>query len=248
VPFAGDTVTLTIDAYLGSSSAFIQVSSATVDFGDGSTGTTTGSCVAEATIDHDYRDGAYQPTVTAVTTCGLATTADLRYATTSVRVLPAATPETAAWPTCSTYQLRMTGEDFGTLMGNGRAAITLQNISAAGCNLQGYPGAQLVAANGRLMHTTAQQAATGSYTFPPVVPHRVALAPGALASFNLAYAGNPSGAASDEPYSVACPTSARVHVILPGTRGYGTATVALEACGGGLSASPIVPGPNGFTF
>jgi hypothetical protein len=248
VPFAGDLVTLTIDAYLALTDSSIEVASATVDFGDGSTGTTTGSCAADATIDHAYTDGDYQPTVIAVSTCGLATTADLSHASTPIHVLPAASLVSATWPTCSTFQLHLTGESFGTMMGNGRASITLQNISRAGCKLQGYPGVQLVAPDGRLLPTTVQQATGGAYTFPPVVPHRVALGPGGFASFDLSYAGNPSGAAADEPYAVACPSSAWVRVILPGTREYGTAAVAMGACGGDVGVSPVVPGPNGFSF
>jgi hypothetical protein len=242
VPFAGEPVSLAIDAYLTDSAAVVQVASATVDFRDGSTGTTTGSCIAEATIDHDYRDGTYQPTVTAVTTCGSATTADRRDATMSIRVLPAAPSVSATWPTCSTFQLHMTGENVGAALGNDDARISLQNTSPVSCTLDGYPSVQLVASDGRLLPTTARSATGGSYMFPPVIPHRVALAPGGYASFLLGYAeGN-------EPNFVGCPTPAWVRVILPGTHEYGTAALAMGTCGGRVDVSPVVPGPNGFTY
>jgi Protein of unknown function (DUF4232) len=249
VPFAGDEVTLTIDAYLVQSSTFTHVASATVDFGDGSTGMLRGSCAALATVEHVYhRDGDYQPNVIALITCGVATTPDLSVASTSIHILPAAPPASATWPTCTTFQLHLAGDVIGAAAGTVGVLLTLQNRSAVSCTLRGYPGLQLVAPDGRLLPTTASPATTGGGVFPAVVPHRVALAPGAFASSELSYGDNPSGTASDEPYAVACPTSAWLRVTLPGTREYGTAAVALGACSGRLEVSPIVPGPNGIKF
>ena len=247
VPFAGDTVTLTIDAYLDGSTTS-QIASATVDFGDGSSGTTSDSCTANPTIDHAYSAGDYQPKVISATACEVATAADLTDATTPIYVLPAAPPASATWPTCTTFQLRMTGEFVGAAAGNVEARIVLQNDSAAACKLEGYPSLQLVASDGRFLPTTSKAAPGGAYTFPPVIPHLVALAPEGYASFQVAYADNPSGPESNEPYSVACPASKWARVILPGTHEYGTAAVAIGACGGDVSVSPIVPGRNGFNF
>jgi hypothetical protein len=247
VPFAGDPVTLTIDAYLDGSTG-AQIAAATVDFGDGSSGTTTDSCIARPTIEHAYAAGDYQPKVISARACQVATTADLADATTPVHVLPMASPESTTWPTCTIFQLHFTGETQGAAAGSVGVRVTLKNTSAAGCKIEGYPGLQLIAPDGRLLPTSTHQATTGSMTFPPVVPHRVALAPGGFASFDVGYGDNPSGAAANEPYSVACPASSWVRVILPGTHEYGTAALSMGACSGALDVSPIVPGPNGFSF
>jgi hypothetical protein len=84
--------------------------------------------------------------------------------------------------------------------------------------------------------------------FPAVVPHRVALAPGDVATFMLGYGDNPSGAGLSEPYAVACPVTSAVRVILPGAHEFGTAIVSIAPCEGLVQVSPIVPGADRLTF
>jgi hypothetical protein len=247
VPFAADPLTLTIDAYLDGSTG-AQIAGATVDFGDGSSGTTSDTCTARPTIEHAYTAGDYQPKVISATACEGASATDLANATTPIHVLPVASPASASWPTCTTFQLPFTGETEGAAAGSISVRVALKNASAIGCTIEGYPGLQLIAPDGRLLPTSTHQAATGSMTFPAVVPHRVALAPGGFASFDVGYADNPFGAAANEPYSVACPASSWVRIILPGTHEYRTAALSMGACSGALDVSPIVPGPNGFSF
>ena len=98
-----------------------------------------------------------------------------------------------------------------------------------------------------LRHGTGD-ATTGDYMFPAVVPHRVAIKPGEIASFMIGYGDNPFGPTANEPYDVACPPADAVRVTLPGTSEFGTAHVAIGACGGGVRVSPIVPGANGLRF
>jgi hypothetical protein len=133
-------------------------------------------------------------------------------------------------------------------MGNVATVITLRNVGAGACRLEGYPRVILVAATGRLLPTRDGDATTGDYMFPSVVPHPVALAPGGVASFMIGYGDNPFGAATNEPQGVACPPAIELRVILPGTDQFGTARVAVGACGGVVRVSPIVPGPDGLRF
>jgi hypothetical protein len=186
--------------------------------------------------------------VIAATACGQSVMADLSAASTTLLVFPSASAASARWPTCTTFQLRLTGRSIGAGMGNIADLIVLQNRSATSCKLEGYPGLQLVASDGRLLPTTVAPRSVGAYMFPSVVPHRVALTPGAYASFELGYADIPSGAENNERYNVACPSSAGVRVILPGTHQYGTAALPVGACGGRVDVSPLVPGSSGFSF
>jgi hypothetical protein len=247
--YSGEPVSLRIDAYTSASPPVTVPVNASVDFGDGSVGSTGAACTAPATLEHVYqRGGDYHPRVIVVTTCGQSVTADLSAAATTVLVLPSASAASASWPTCTTFQLRLSGFGLGAAMGNIADLIVLQNRSTTSCTLAGYPGLQLVASDGRVLPTTVAPPSAGAYSFPLLLPHRVALPPGAYASFELGWEDNPSGAGNNEPYAVACPSSAWVRVILPGTDQYGTAALPMGACGGHVEVSPLVPGSTGFSF
>jgi hypothetical protein len=242
-------VGLRIDAYVSAAPPITVPVAATVDFGDGSVGTTGAACAAPAKLEHVYqRGGDFHPRVIAVKTCGRSVMADLSAAATTLLVFPSASPASASWPTCTTFQLRLTGSGIGAGMGNVADLIVLQNRSTTSCKLEGYPGLQLVASCGRLLPTTVAPPSAGAYSFPLLLPHRVALPPGAYASFELGWEDVPSGAGNNEPYNVACPSSAWVRVILPGTHQYGTAALPMGACGGRVDVSPLVPGSSGFSF
>jgi hypothetical protein len=246
--FSGDQITLTVDAYTSNGPIAVPVA-ATVDFGDRTIGATNRLCAAPAPIEHVYgRGGTYRPKVIAVTTCGQPITADLTGASTILRIFPTAPATSASWPTCTTFQLRLIGRSIGAGMGNIADLIVLQNRSTTSCKLEGYPGLQLVASDGRVLPTTVAPPSAGAYSFPPLLPHRVALIPGAYASFELGWEDQPSGAENNEPYAVACPTSAWVRVILPATDQYGTAALPMGACGGHVDVSPLVPGSTGFSL
>jgi hypothetical protein len=174
--------------------------------------------------------------------------ANIASSTTTLHVFPSAPAASASWPACSTFQLHLAGAWTGAGLGNVATQITLTNVSARACTLKGYPGVLLVGADGRPLVTHATPATTGAYLFPAVVPHRVALAPGDVATFKLGYGDNPSGAGLTEPYAVACPVTSAVKVTLPGTREFGTAIVSIAPCEGLVQLSPIVPGANRLTF
>ena len=246
--FAGDPVTLTVSGFVPDSTS-LRIATATVDFGDGSTATVFGSCAARVPTVHAYqRGGDYQPTVTALTGCAGSPAANIPFTATTLHVFPSAPAASASWPVCSTFQLHLAGPWTGAGLGNYATQITLTNVGAHACTLEGYPGVVLVGADGRLLATHATPATTGAYMFPAVVPHRVALAPGDVATFMIGYGGNPSGAGLTEPYAVACPVASAVRVILPGTHEFGTAIVSIAPCEGLVQVSPIVPGADRLTF
>jgi hypothetical protein len=78
--------------------------------------------------------------------------------------------------------------------------------------------------------------------FPAVAPHRVALGPGATASFDLQYGDNPVGAQANEPYAQACPATTEAEVTLPDASGHSVVPVSMAPCGGQVFVSPVVPG------
>jgi hypothetical protein len=125
------------------------------------------------------------------------------------------------------------------------------NISAAGCRLLGYPGLRLLGSSGKALATTVHDAAAGTYLFPPVAPHRVALPPGGYAAFELEYGDNPSGPQASEPQQTACPSANQAEVTLPGaSAGSGGSVVAasMAPCGGDVWVSPVIPGRKLITF
>ena len=244
--YTGQRVTLTIDATRSGSAGDPPLPvSATVDFGDGSSGATT-ACGAPAAVEHVYTyAGHYQPRVTAATTCDPPAPADISFSTTPLIVFPSAPAKSADWPMCTTYQIQIRGHSLGGGMGESEDVVSLENVSSTNCQLDGDPGLQLVAAGGRLLPTKVIVPSDGSLSFPASVPHRVALVPGGVSSFDLDYNLNP---ANNEPDAVACPSAATVRVTLPGSDQYGTVTLAMAPCYGVVRVSSLVPGATGFRF
>jgi hypothetical protein len=250
VLFSGDGVAFTLGAWAGSPANDVPISAATVDFGDGTTAAVAGSCSAGASphkITHVYQaSGQYAARVTSAQLCQPGSGLDVS-ATRPLLVLSSAPPSTRAWPTCTTFQLQMTGIDKGAGLGNVGALFRLKNTSSAGCTLVGYPGIRLVSPTGAILHSDVHDAVNGDYLFPPIVPHLVALEPGGYAAFNLGYGDNPFGPAN-EPYDVACPTARWVRIVLPKTNQFGTASFAMAPCEGRMNVSAIFPGADWVSF
>ena len=223
----------------------LEIATATIAFGDGASGTVRQSCGSPAErlrLHHVYRIAAdYQVSVTSATLCQPGWQLNLDGGE-GIRILPAAAPGTAAWPACTTYQLRMTGGGTGAGLGNVATLIHLTNVSASGCNLEGYPDVRLISSTGTLLPTHVQQAIDGTYMFAATAVGRVALAPGEAASLELGYTDTPFGSAADASYDVACPPARWLRVILPSNHQYGTASVATAPCAGRVEVSPIYPG------
>lgn len=243
--FARDRLTFTVSSGV----TRLRLASATIDFGDGTSAVASGACDGRISVEHAYQKaGDYTVTASQATACDPATEVDVSRASAAVHLFPAAPAASAGWRTCSTFQLALAGPWSGVGLGNVATRITLRNVSRRGCILEGYPDVALVGADGHLLPTHVRRATTGAYLFPAVVPHRVALRPGDVASFMIASTDNPFGPAADEPYAVACPASVAVRVTIPGTHQFGTACVPMGACGGLVEVSPIVPGADGLQF
>jgi hypothetical protein len=157
-------------------------------------------------------------------------------------VLPAAPAASASWPQCSPSQIGITAAGTGAGLGHVGVLFTLRNTSPTSCRLSGYPGIQLLGSNGHALPTTVVPAVTGAYLFPAVAPHRVALQPGALASFDLQYGDNPVGAQANEPYAQACPSATSAQVTLPNANEHSVVPASMAPCGGQVLVSPVVPG------
>jgi Protein of unknown function (DUF4232) len=251
VPFAGDVVPLTARASAGTGGTqWERLASATVNFGDGTTATVRGACTgtslrpasAGLVIRHTYeRTGPVSPQLTTAAVCGHSGHPHVGPGP-SLRVLPAASAASAAWPQCSPSQIGITAASTGAALGHVGVLFTLRNTSSASCRLDGYPGILLLGSNGKALPTMVVRVLNGAYLIPPVVPHRVALQSGAVASFDLQYGDNPVGAQANEPYSQACPSAASAEVTLPNANGHSVVPVSMAPCGGQVLVSPVVPG------
>jgi len=252
VPFTGDAVTLTAQAsthpgFVG----LLRLASVTVSFGDGTSATVTQRCsggdqapaAKGLTLIHSYRRaGQFTAEVTSASICGETGSPDLNGVSAAVRVLPAASAASASWPRCSAGDVRIADHGTGAGLGHVGVLFTVHNVSATGCNLLGYPGLKLLGTGGNALPTTVHDAAAGTYLFPAVAPHRVALRPGGYAAFELEYGDNPTGSQVNEPYSTACPTASQAEVTLPGASAGDVISASMAPCGGDVWVSPVIPG------
>jgi hypothetical protein len=251
-PFTGDTVTLTVQAWTGAGDTQpVRVATATVDLGDGTRASVSGSCAGASlpppgdglAVRHVYRQaGTLSARVTAATVCGQAARPILAGSSASLHVLPSAPAASAAWPQCSKNQVEVTAKGMGAALGHVGVLFTLRNVSSASCRLDGYPGMLLLGSEGQALTTNVVRAVNGSYLILKVVPHPVALPPGVTASFDLEYGDNPGGAQATEPYSQACPSATSTEVTLPNATDHSVVPVRIAPCGGQLLVSPVVPG------
>jgi hypothetical protein len=107
---------------------------------------------------------------------------------------------------CTTDALSASGHDLGAASGNRYVAIVLTNTGTADCTLDGYPGVQLVAADGTPVPTWVVQGLT-----PPAV---VTLAPGTSAWSRAQFGANPDP--GDSPTWPCQPIAAAAQVSPPG--------------------------------
>ena len=251
VVFTGDMAVFTLGATAGSPAVDIPISAATVDFGDGTTAAVDGSCTPGGSpqkVAHIYQSsGHFTARVSSAQLCEPGRGLDFSESR-QVLILPSAPSSTRDWPTCTTFQIRMTGTGQGAALGNVGALFRLQNRSSVGCTLDGYPGIRLVSPTGVILHSDVHEAIDGDYLFPAIPSHRVALEPGSFAAFALGYGDNPFGPGENEPYDVACPTARWVRIVLPQTHQFGTASLAISPCEGRMNVSPIFPGADWISF
>ncbi len=160
---------------------------------------------------------------------------------TTATTAPATTSTTATSTTTSPVgAVACTARDLAiTVAGTQGAAGTLEltfglrNTSAASCPMEGFPGAQLLAATGTQLPTHVVQG--GSYSFTNFAPSPVNLEPGATAYFNLGYSDVPSGNGGQ------CPTAAQIQVFPPHASDDDVVSgQQLIVCDGGtLTVSPV---------
>ncbi|HTS97094.1 MAG TPA: DUF4232 domain-containing protein [Streptosporangiaceae bacterium] len=257
VPFAGDAVALTTQASAGPGTPrWLRLASVTVSFGDGTSGSAAQPCSGPRpapaarglAVGHRYgRAGVFTARVTSARVCAQAGQPSLTWVNATLRVLPAAPAASASWPACAAGAVRVAASGTGAGLGHVGVLFIVRNTSAAGCRLSGYAGLRLLGRAGPLP-TTVRRAGHGTYLFPPVAPHRVALPPGGYAAFELEYEDNPSGAQASEPYAQACPAASQAEVTLPGASGGHVVTAAMAPCGGDVWISPVIPGRSWVGF
>jgi hypothetical protein len=151
----------------------------------------------------------------------------------------------ATWPACAAKRARIAARAIGAGLGHVGVLFTVHNTAAQGCRLAGYAGLRLLGPGARPLPTTVHHSASGTYLFPPIAKHPVALKPGGYAAFMLEYEDNPWGALASEPYAKACPAATGAKVTLPGARAASAINVvsaAMAPCGGDVWISPVFPG------
>ena len=150
----------------------------------------------------------------------------------------------AAGARCHSSQLRVKLGPAGAALGHIGQLVSFENASATRCTLYGYPGLQMLAANGRPIHTQVLRGV--AYTVPSVPERLVSLAPDHEASFDLGY-DDGTGYGNES-----CPTSARVEVTPPNAytpitvvwrmQPYGGGTIQHLRCGQ-ITVSPVFAAP-----
>lgn len=247
VGFTGDTIT----AYAQTSAqAPTALTITRIDFGDGTVVVppAVGGCrprpvqtpeiVNSAAVTHSYTaPGDHTIQIWSHLGCGADQSSE--YNTTTVYSFPAAPAQARGWQRCQSAQLAATVTDLGVAAGNTGIEVVLRNTSTKPCSLEGYPGLQLLDAQGAGLPTTVDHAP--DQLFGMVLPHLVGLAPGQAASFDVGYGDNPTGN-PPPPYQQACPTATQLSIFPPGDTTALSARTAIAPCEGWLTTSPVVPG------
>jgi Protein of unknown function (DUF4232) len=120
---------------------------------------------------------------------------------------PSATPVVAGAPAaCAVSQLTLRVHDEGAATSHFGAIFSFRNASATTCTLYGFPGLQMLDAQGRPLPTSVNWGS--DYVVHAQQPALVTLRPGGEASFQL-------GTTSPDPYGLTCPTSSQLLVTPP---------------------------------
>ena len=144
---------------------------------------------------------------------------------------------TAAPPDCRQDQLDFSVGGSGAATGHFAQVIVLRNTSSQVCSLRGYPGVQLVNADGSDMPTVPRHGA--SFMWNTSTYETVRLAPGAFASFKL-------GGVDMNSTGGQCPVAKTVKIIAPGLFTQVPLQVNWPYCQQGhVDVSPVVAGVRG---
>lgn len=138
---------------------------------------------------------------------------------------------TTSGTTCQANQLDLVREHSGIATGRIGVEVAFHNHGSSACSLSGYPGVQLLDAQGHAATTHLQQA-TSAYTFTNQQVQTVSLAAGALAYFKLEW----------EDMSVqGCNSSSSAALTPPGASSALTLALQVSACNGNITISPVEP-------
>jgi hypothetical protein len=142
----------------------------------------------------------------------------------------------APGPPCKPSALRVTQGGGGAAAGGAATTVyVLTNVSKAACSLNGYPGIQLLAADGSNITTTLQEGGAGipaKLTVQTVNLVRL----GGQASFLVYFVAVPS---KTEP---TCTNAPKMQLSLPGSASQLTTAAEIQACGGIIQVSPFQAG------
>jgi len=136
---------------------------------------------------------------------------------------------------CTTADLSVGIGPVDAGAGNFFQTVLLTNTSSHTCTLFGFPGLQMLDAQGQPLPTKVQWGGDQLTTEPG--PQTVTLPPGAVSSFKVHWEDVPVG------NETTCPTSAMVEITPPNAFNFLLAPLHFTACGGGqLTASAVRPG------
>lgn len=153
---------------------------------------------------------------------------------TSTTTVPTTTPPRVV--NCQPGQLKIA--NVGSSAGAGQVELTIQmtNVSSSVCSMYGYPGMELLDANGNALPTNVIRAGVTFVTNTAAnkAPTRVTVAPNAVAEFALRYEDVPVG------NETSCPTSTSSRITPPNDYTYSVVPLKIMACGGGtIHVSPV---------
>jgi hypothetical protein len=172
------------------------------------------------------------------TTTGPTTTSTTRPSgsTTTTASGGGTTTTRAGLTVCPSSQLTVTPQTGQGAAGTIEMSMTMVNHGSSSCLLDGYPGLQLLDANGHPLPTNVVRGGGPTFAAPAAnqPPAQVVLAPGATAAFSLSYEDVPVGT------ETTCPTSSSAEVTPPNDYTYVVVPLQIAPCGGGtIHVSPV---------
>jgi hypothetical protein len=139
----------------------------------------------------------------------------------------------ATTPRCRLSQLALAKPRMEGAAGTIRLRFVFTNTGGSTCALFGFPGMQML---NKTHHTIPTHVHRGTGNGVPAEPEaNVVMTPGQHGSFYAGYSDVPHGTG-------ACPTSAFVEVTPPNDFNHFTQKLAITACSGKITVSPVVHG------
>jgi len=157
-------------------------------------------------------------------------------ASASTSSVPGSTATTAVTTrSCPAASLTAAVAGSSGAAGTMEITVVFRNISSTACVLSGYPGGQMLDAQGTQIPTTVVRG--GRLPFTNLAPSVVTLGPGGVAYFNIGFSDVPTGT------ETTCPRAMSLIVTPPGAYDHVTIAVAIAPCDKGLLTVSPVFGP-----